>query len=53
MQQVWKELTTGMTEDKTTIKENRESSAGKTMSAKVPGRQADDQQSACPHRAER
>ncbi|CAI5665414.1 forkhead box protein P2 [Oreochromis niloticus] len=52
MQQVWKELTLAMTEDKTAIKANRESSTGKIMSAKVPGRQADDQQSACPHRAE-
>ncbi|XP_030588347.1 forkhead box protein P2-like [Archocentrus centrarchus] len=53
MQQVWKELTFGMSDDKITIKGNGESSSRKIMSAEVTGRQTGDQQSLCPHRAER
>lgn len=53
IQQVWKELTFGTTDDKTTIKGNGESPACKTMSTKVTGRQTGDQQHLCPHRAER
>lgn len=52
MQQIWKELTNGITEDKTAIKGNHESSANGEMSTKVTGGQTGDQQSPSPHRAE-
>ncbi|GLD58999.1 forkhead box protein P1-like protein [Lates japonicus] len=52
MQQIWKELTNGITEDKTAIKGNHESSANGVMSTKVTGRQTGDQQSPSPRRAE-
>ncbi|XP_008282224.1 forkhead box protein P2-like [Stegastes partitus] len=49
MQQIWKELTFGIAEDKTTMKGNQDSSAHK-MSPKVTGRPTSDQQSASPRR---
>ncbi|XP_032379731.1 forkhead box protein P2 [Etheostoma spectabile] len=52
MQQIWKELTNGITEDKATSKGNQDSSANNTMSTKVPGRQTGDQQSSSPRRAQ-
>ncbi|XP_042351472.1 forkhead box protein P2-like [Plectropomus leopardus] len=52
MQQVWKELANGITEDKTTPKGNQDSSANDIMSTKVTGRQSGDQQSPSPRRAE-
>ncbi|XP_049430278.1 forkhead box protein P2-like [Epinephelus fuscoguttatus] len=52
MQQVWKELANGLTEDKTTLKGNQDSSANNIMSTKVTGRQSSDQQSPSPRRAE-
>ncbi|XP_044047722.1 forkhead box protein P2-like isoform X2 [Siniperca chuatsi] len=52
MQQIWKELTSGITEDKTTLRGNQDSSANNIMSTKVTGRQTGDQQSSSPHRAE-
>lgn len=51
MQQMWKELTNGITEDKTTLKGNQDSSAN-NMSTKVTGRQSGDQQSSSPRRTE-
>ncbi|XP_026167958.1 forkhead box protein P2-like [Mastacembelus armatus] len=51
MQLIWKELTNGLAEDKTTMKGNRGSSANDVLSAKVAGRQTCDQQSS-PCRAE-
>ena len=52
MQQIWKELTNGITEDKTTSKDNQDSSATNIMSTKVTGRQTGDQQSSSPRRAQ-
>ncbi|XP_035811577.2 forkhead box protein P2-like [Amphiprion ocellaris] len=52
MQQIWKELTFGMIEDKTIIKGSQDSSAPKVMSPKVTIRQTSDQQPLSPHRAE-
>ncbi|KAM9352320.1 forkhead box protein P2-like [Symphorus nematophorus] len=52
MQQIWKELTNGITEDKTTLKGNQDSPANNIMSVKVTGRQASDQQTPSPRRAE-
>ncbi|XP_028441917.1 forkhead box protein P2-like [Perca flavescens] len=52
MQQIWKELTNGITEDKTTSKGNQDSSANNIMSTKVTGRQTGDQQSSSPRRAQ-
>ncbi|XP_040894191.1 forkhead box protein P2-like [Toxotes jaculatrix] len=52
MQQIWKELTNGASEDKTTIKSNQDSSANSTMSTKVMRRQTGDQQAPSPRRAE-
>lgn len=53
MQQIWKELVKGLTEDKTTIKGNQDSSAESVVSRKVTGRQTSDQQSPSPRRAKR
>ncbi|XP_031724589.1 forkhead box protein P2-like [Anarrhichthys ocellatus] len=53
MQQMWKELTNGSTEDKSTSKSNQDSSSNNIVSTKVPGRQTGDQQSSSPHGAER
>ncbi|XP_059190744.1 forkhead box protein P2-like [Centropristis striata] len=47
MQQIWKELTNGIMEDKMTLKGNQDSSANNTA-----GRQSNDQQSPSPRRAE-
>nr|XP_046251287.1 forkhead box protein P2-like [Scatophagus argus] len=44
MQQIWKDLTNGVTEDKTTLKGSQDSSANDIMSTKVTGRQTCDQQ---------
>lgn len=52
MQQIWKELTNGITEDKTTSQGNQDSSSNNIMSTKVPGRQSGDQQSSSPCGAE-
>ncbi|XP_071343858.1 forkhead box protein P2-like [Trachinotus anak] len=52
MQQIWKELTNGITEDKTTIKGNHDSPANSITSTKVTGRRAGEQQSPSPRRAE-
>lgn len=52
MQQIWKELTNGITEDKTTLRVNQDSSTNSTMSTKVTGRQTGDQQSPSPRRTE-
>ncbi|KAG7230906.1 hypothetical protein INR49_024934 [Caranx melampygus] len=52
MQQIWKELTNGISEDKTTIKGNQDFSANNLMSRKVTGRRAGEQQSPSPRRAE-
>ncbi|XP_074490068.1 forkhead box protein P2-like isoform X1 [Sebastes fasciatus] len=54
MQQMWKELTNGITnEDKTTWKGSQDSSsANNIMSTKVTGRQTGDRQSSSPRRAE-
>ncbi|XP_023255994.1 forkhead box protein P2-like [Seriola lalandi dorsalis] len=52
MQQIWKELTNGITEEKTTIKGNHDCSANSIMSTKVTGRRAGEQQSPSPRRAE-
>ncbi|XP_026221834.1 forkhead box protein P2-like [Anabas testudineus] len=51
MQQIWKELTNGITEDKTTLKGSLYAPANNAVSTKVTGRQAADQQSS-PRRAE-
>lgn len=45
MQQIWKALTNGITEDVTTSKGNQDSCANDTMSTKVTERQTGDQQS--------
>ncbi|XP_051237422.1 forkhead box protein P2-like [Dicentrarchus labrax] len=52
MQQIWKELTNGMTEDQTTSQGNEDSSTNNIMSTKVTRRQAGDQQTSSPSRAE-
>ncbi|XP_031138997.1 forkhead box protein P2-like [Sander lucioperca] len=52
MQQIWKELTNGISEDKTTSKGNQDSSANNIMSTKVTGRPTGDQQSSSPRRAQ-
>ncbi|XP_047451832.1 forkhead box protein P2-like [Mugil cephalus] len=52
MQQIWKEVIFGITEDKTTITSSQDSSAHKIMSTKATGRQSGDQQPPPPHRAE-
>ncbi|XP_067446475.1 forkhead box protein P2-like isoform X2 [Thunnus thynnus] len=52
MQQIWRELTNGITEDKTTLKTNQSSAANNIKPTKVTGRQTADQQSASPRRAE-
>ncbi|XP_029290343.1 forkhead box protein P2-like [Cottoperca gobio] len=52
MQQIWKELTNGITEDKITSKANQDSSANNTMSTKVTAMQSADQQSSPPRGAE-
>lgn len=44
MQQIWRELTNGVTEDKTRLKGNQDSCASDIMSTKVTGRQTGDQQ---------
>ncbi|XP_070686562.1 forkhead box protein P2-like [Pempheris klunzingeri] len=52
MQQIWKELTNGITDDKTTSKGSQDSSANNMMSMKVTGRQTGDLQTSSPCRAE-
>ncbi|XP_029951708.1 forkhead box protein P2-like [Salarias fasciatus] len=52
MQQIWKELTLGHNEEKTSTKANEDASAPKLMSPKVPGRASGDQQPLSPRRAE-
>ncbi|XP_060933248.1 forkhead box protein P2-like [Limanda limanda] len=52
LQQIWKELTNGFTEDKTTIKSNYDSSTNDTRSTQVRGRQADVQPSPSPRTTE-
>ncbi|CAB1416413.1 unnamed protein product [Pleuronectes platessa] len=52
LQQIWKELTNGLTEDKTTIKSSYDSSTNDTRSTQVRGRQADVQPSPSPRRTE-
>ncbi|XP_062277502.1 forkhead box protein P2-like [Scomber scombrus] len=52
IQQIWKELTNGITEDKTTVKANQSSAANNINPTKVTGRHTADQQSASPRRAE-
>ncbi|XP_034734644.1 forkhead box protein P2-like [Etheostoma cragini] len=52
MQQIWKELTNGIAEDKTTSKGNQDSPANNMMSTKVTGRQTSDQQSSSPRGAQ-
>ncbi|XP_051808011.1 forkhead box protein P2-like [Acanthochromis polyacanthus] len=52
MQQIWKELTFGMIEDKTIIKNSQDSSAPKVLSPKATVRPTSDQQSLSPRRAE-
>ncbi|XP_078112243.1 forkhead box protein P4-like [Sander vitreus] len=52
MQQIWKELTNGITEDKTASKGNQVSSANNIMSTKVTGRPTGDQQSSSPRGAQ-
>ncbi|KAM7397045.1 hypothetical protein PAMP_020043 [Pampus punctatissimus] len=52
MQQIWKELINGITEDKTTLKVDQDSPANNIMQTKVTGRQTTDQQSASPRRAQ-
>ncbi|XP_034391760.1 forkhead box protein P2-like [Cyclopterus lumpus] len=47
MQQIWKELTNGVTEDKTTSKSHQDSSSSNT------GRQSGDRRPSSPHSAER
>lgn len=51
MQQLWKELTNRMTEDKTTMKGNHDASANNAVATKVTGRQTGDQLCS-PRRAE-
>nr|XP_019934175.1 PREDICTED: forkhead box protein P2-like [Paralichthys olivaceus] len=53
LQQIWKELTNGLTDDKTAIKGNHDSSTDDIRSTQVRGRQADDQPPLSPHRTER
>lgn len=53
MQQIWQELTNAITEDKTLLRGNQDSSANNMMSTKVTGRQTGDQQTASPRRPER
>ncbi|XP_030280958.1 forkhead box protein P2-like [Sparus aurata] len=52
MQQIWKELTNGLTNDKTTSKGNQDSPVHDMMSTKVRRRQAGDQETSSPQRAE-
>ncbi|KAI3371100.1 hypothetical protein L3Q82_023740, partial [Scortum barcoo] len=52
MQQIWKELTNGMTEDKTTLKGSQDSSTNNNMSVKVTGRESGDQQCSPPRRTD-
>ncbi|CAN9499076.1 unnamed protein product [Ophioblennius macclurei] len=52
MQQIWKELTLGNNEEKSSAKGNQDSPAPKLASPKVPGRQSGDQQPLSPRRAE-
>lgn len=52
MQQIWKELTNGLTNDKTTSKGNQDSLVHDMMSTKVRRRQAGDQETSSPQRAE-
>lgn len=52
MQQIWKELTNGITEDKTTVKADQSCAANNINPTKVTGRQTTDQQSASTRRAE-
>lgn len=53
MQQIWKELTNGITEAKTTVKANQSSADNNINPTKVTtGRHTADQQSASPRRAE-
>lgn len=51
MQQIWKELTNGVTEDKSTSKGNQDSTAN-NVSTKVTGRLSGDYQTSSPRRAE-
>ncbi|XP_069384565.1 forkhead box protein P2-like [Paralichthys olivaceus] len=53
LQQIWKELTNGLTDDKTAIKGNHDSSTDDIRSTQVRGRQADDQPPLSPRRTER
>lgn len=46
-QQVWKELTNGTTENKSTLRSNQNSSANSASSINVTGRQTGDQQPSC------
>ncbi|XP_069551587.1 forkhead box protein P2-like [Brachyistius frenatus] len=52
MLQIWKELTCGLTDDKTTMKSSQDSTAHKIMSTKVTGKQPADRQSPSPRRAD-
>ncbi|XP_068459531.1 forkhead box protein P2-like isoform X2 [Clinocottus analis] len=54
MQHIWKELTNGITEEKTTSKSNQDLSSNNTASTKVTGIQTGDQPASSPpsHRAE-
>uniref|UniRef100_UPI0037E8ED66 forkhead box protein P2-like n=1 Tax=Semicossyphus pulcher TaxID=241346 RepID=UPI0037E8ED66 len=53
MQQIWKELTSEMTEDRTTLRSNQDTSANSIMSTKVTTKvKADQKQASLPRRAE-
>ncbi|XP_029909372.1 forkhead box protein P2-like [Myripristis murdjan] len=52
LQQIWRELTSGITEDKNTKKDNLDSASTNITPAKTTGRQTNDQKPPSPHKEE-